>query len=256
MKTFSFTIDDNIRFLEEINKNECSRIFDNPYAAMLKRLHERFGIKVQLNLFYQNDSFDLSMMTDRYRAEWEENCDWLKLSFHSRLENVKPYEFSGYDEVFEDCRRVNEQIKRFAGEKSLADTTTVHYCLATKQGLDALYDNGIRGLLGLFGEEYDPTVSYCIEDAPAEMIKNGHVYNDGRISYAGIDVVMNCFSISQNLDRLKALVGRDYIKIMIHEQFFYPDYPYYQADFEQKLAETFSFLNKNGYDSVFFEDMI
>lgn len=256
MKNFCFTVDDNIRFLKEINENAYRSIFDHPYLAMLKHLHKRFGLKVQLNLFFETDGFDLSMMTDSYASEWEANSDWLKLSFHSRLENVRPYEFSGYDEVFAHCETVNREIKRFAGEKSLARTTTLHYCLATQDGLQALADNGIKGLLGLFGDEIVPMSSYGINETDSVKLRNGGIVNCSDIYYAGIDIVLNCFDQSDILDKLKLLSDRYSIKVMIHEQYFYPDYHAYQEDFEEKLSASFDFLVKNGYESVFFQDLI
>ena len=51
MKTFCFTIDDNIRFLKELTAQKPGSMFDHPYLAMLRRLHERFDLKIQLNLF-------------------------------------------------------------------------------------------------------------------------------------------------------------------------------------------------------------
>ena len=83
MKLFCFTIDDNIRFLKEIMVQSMSSIFDHPYMAMLRRLHEKFDLKIQLNMFYRMDGFDLSQMSDRYSEEWASAADWLKLSFHS-----------------------------------------------------------------------------------------------------------------------------------------------------------------------------
>ena len=97
MKTFCFTVDDNIRFLKEITENRYKSIFEHPYLAMYKRLHEKYGLKVQLNMFYCTSGFDLSLMSDSYYSEWEENSDWLKLYFHSEYENLRPYEFSGYN---------------------------------------------------------------------------------------------------------------------------------------------------------------
>ena len=48
-KTFCFTVDDNIRFLKEIAEKNYKSIFEHPYLAMYKRLHEDFDLKVQLN---------------------------------------------------------------------------------------------------------------------------------------------------------------------------------------------------------------
>ena len=256
MKHFCFTVDDNIRFLKEITEKNCRSIFEHPYLAMYKRLHEEFGLKVQLNLFYRMEGFELSQMTSAYSSEWEENSHWLKMSFHSDFENEKPYEFSGYDEVYQDCNQVNAEIIRFASPAALAKTTTIHYCLATKEGLQALVEQKVLGLLGLFGNQEKPRTSYGIEETEDAKIRKGETLKIGEISYSAIDIILNRFSKESILRQLEALVDRSTVKVMIHEQYYYPDYKNYQPDFEDKLRSTFSFLNAHGYQSSFFEDLI
>jgi hypothetical protein len=231
-------------------------MFDHPYLAMYRRLHEEFGLKVQLNLFYRMENFDLSQVSDAYYEEWKENSDWLKLSFHSDFENVRPYEFSGYDEVYEDCKRVHEQILRFASHEVLANTTTIHYCLLTEGGLMAMEDNRVFGLLGLFGSNQNPCTSYGIAESEAEKIRNGEILKIGKISFASIDIVLNCFSISEILEKLMHMKQRNCIRVMIHEQYFYGDYRYYQPEFEEKLRSVFSFFSEHGYQSSFYESLI
>ncbi len=249
-------MDDNIRFLKEITENGYQSIFEHPYLAMYRRLHQEFDLKIQLNLFYCMENFDLSMMSDAYYEEWKENSDWLKLSFHSQLENVNPYELSGYDEVLGDCKRVQEQIVRFASSKALASTTTVHCCQLTKDGLHAMEENGVRGLLGLFGTDEKPRTSYGMEQSKAEKIRNGEILKDGKISFASIDIVLNCFSIKEILVKLMHMRQRNGIRVMIHEQYFYQDYMHYQPEFEEKLRSAFSFFSEHGYRSSFFESLL
>ena len=256
MKTFCFTVDDNVRFLKEIEQEELLSIFSHPYLAMYKRLHETFGLKVQLNLFYRMEGFELSQASSRYVSEFEENSDWLKLSFHSDLENVRPYEFSGYDEVFADCKKVNGEILRFAGASSLAKTTTVHYCRTTDEGLKALKDNGYVGLLGLFGDSEHPRTSYGLEEGIASQIRDGAIVKKDGVDFAAIDVILNRFSKEEIISQLDGLKERACLKVMIHEQYFYPDYKSYQPDFEKKLHATFSFLAELGYESKFFEELL
>lgn len=256
MKKFCFTVDDNIRCFKWLTFGSYDGIFGHPYLGVYKRLHEQFGLKVQLNLFYKDEEFNLSDMTARYKSEWRENSDWLKLSFHSREENVKPYEFSKYDEVFFDCANVQREIIRFASPSALAITTTIHYCLATSDGIKALKDNGVAGLLGLYGDEICPRASYRNTEKECEEIRRGGVVFNGGIGYAGIDIVLNNYSAEEILLRLNALKDREFIKVMIHEQYFYSDYRFYQRDFEEKLCATFDFLSINGFESVFFEECI
>lgn len=255
-KRFCFTIDDNIRFLRELTESNAQSIFSHPYAGMLKDLHERYGVKVQLNLFYKENGFTLAQMTERFFSEWQENADWLKLSFHSLEETVEPYKNADYQTVYDDCLAVQKEIKRFAGERVLAKTTTVHYCTTTRAGVRALKDNGVQGLLGLYGTQENPRVSYGCSKKDGEILRNGEIARYDGVSFMAIHTVLNCFSVSEILSRLQEVKMRDKISVMIHEQYFYPDYHLYQENFKEKLEKTFAFLNESGFQSVFFEEMI
>lgn len=256
-KRFCFTVDDNVRFLKELTRTDTNSLFDHPYLQVFQRLHEGLGIKVQFNLFYEDKDFDLSIMTDKYRDEWQKNADWIKLSFHSKLENVKPYEFSGFDEVNADCSAVHREILRFAGKDSLATSTTIHFCLATPEGLAAMRANGVTALLGLFGTPQDPRTSYTVSLADAERVRQGAAITLDGITYRGIDLVLNLFEPSEIAQRLTELIreGREQINVMIHEQYFYPDYKAYQPNFEEKLSTALSILTENGYQSRLLEEL-
>lgn len=256
MKKFCFTIDDNIRFIKELSESGAESLFDHPYPAMLRRLHERFGIKIQLNLFYRMEGFDLSKASDRFQDEWQANADWLKLSFHSELENVRPYENSGYDEVYNDCRAVHDEILRFAGKDSLAKTTTVHYCQTTPEGNRALAENGVKGLLGLFGTKEKPGTSYSLDTPTGDAIREGEIVIIDGMAYAAIEVIINSVRLENLLPTLAQFVSRETLRVMIHEQYFYSDYKAYQPDFEEKLVTVFDFLLKNGFENCFFEEML
>jgi len=252
MQTFTLTVDDNIRFLRDLTEHTYKDIFDNPYLAVYKRLHDRFGLKVQLNLFYRMENFDLSMMTARYASQWRENAHWLKMSFHSDVENEWPYIMSGYDEVYSDCANVHEQIVRFAGRETLARTTTLHYCAATLEGVRALKDHGVEGLLGLFGEKTD----YSLPKTDSARVRSGEIIKKNTMVFAPIDLVLNTCTRPEITSRLNSLLGRKHIGIMIHEQYFYSDYIAYQPDFEAKLADAAALLCERGYQSKFFEELI
>ena len=256
MKTFCFTIDDNIRFLEQLTSGDYASMFEHPYLSLMRRLHDKYDLRVQLNLFYQNDTFDLSYMTDKYIEEWRENSHWLKMSFHSRRENVNPYENSGYEEVYGDCLQVHSEIQRFAGADTLADTTTIHYCLATDEGIRALEDNGVRGLLGLYLVKGNMRSSYQNTPTQCDSIRRGEIVRQGGISYAGIDIVLNMYTTDEILSMLPSFEDREHISVMIHEQYFYPDYKAYQPDFADKLDATFEYLTTRGYESKFFEEVL
>ena len=252
MHAYCFTIDDNVRFLKEITETAPRSLFDHPYTAMLRRLHERFGIKIQLNLFYEMPGFTLADMTAAYRREWLENAAWLKLSFHSKEETDRPYITSPYGEVYQDCAAVHREILRFAGDASLAATTTVHCCYTTREGAKALGDLGMRGLLGLFGTR----ISYSLSEEQAAILCEGKTLSHEGVTYGKLDLVVNNFKREDVLPALEALLRQSELHVMIHEQYFYPDYRRYQPDFEEKLAAVFARLTAAGFENRFFEEMI
>lgn len=45
MKQYCFTVDDNIRCLQALSQGSYVSIFEHPYFAMYKRLHEGVWIK-------------------------------------------------------------------------------------------------------------------------------------------------------------------------------------------------------------------
>ena len=256
MKTFCFTVDDNIWCLSDLTAKQPDSLFDNAYLAVYKRLHEKFGVKVQLNLFYETDGFNLSQMTDKYKSEWDANADWLKLSFHSRANDTRTYGEDGYQTLFCDCSAVNQEIIRFAGERSLAKTTTVHFCKCSKDGLRALADCGYRGLLGLYGTDEEPRFSYGLPENLCKTLRRGAGETVDGIRHFGIDIVLNMFSTQEILEKLKGLFDRTQVRVMIHEQYFYPRYRLYQPDFEEKLSSTIQTLESAGFVSCFAEEIL
>lgn len=255
--TYCFTVDDNIRAFKAVAEEGYQSIFDHPYFAMYKRLHEAFSLKVQLNMFYEYSGFSLADMPDRYKDEFSEVSDWLKLSFHSKDETRRPYENAGYDEVARDCTAVQSEILRFAGEESLAKTTTIHFCLLTEEGLSAMRDCGVSGLLGLYGRIGAERASYGIRDREkGDRLRCGEILKADGLYHAGIDIVLNNFDAEGILSQLPALKERECVRVMIHEQFFYESYEQYQPDFEEKLFKTFEALSAQGRESKFFEELI
>ena len=52
MKKAYFFIDDTIWVLRDITRERPASLFDNPFLKMLKANHDKYGMKVQLNIFY------------------------------------------------------------------------------------------------------------------------------------------------------------------------------------------------------------
>lgn len=146
--SYRFSLDDNIFLFADLSEQTYASLFDQPYLKFLRELHSEYGAKIQLNCYFETEGFCLRDMSGKYREEWEENADWLRLSFHARKDDPpNPYAEADYQELYQDCNMVQEEIRRFAGEKTLDLYTTLHYCQAAPEGVRALRDCGIKGLV-------------------------------------------------------------------------------------------------------------
>jgi len=145
-----FFVDDVIWVFRDIARQKPKSIFEHHFLASLKKAHDLYGLKVQLNAFYRTDfyygvdEFTLKDMPDIYKQEWEEASDWLKISVHS-LQEFPDYPFVNAD--YNDVKTVFELIKieviRFAGEKSFGYAVNPHWLPVSKEGCEAFRDCGV-----------------------------------------------------------------------------------------------------------------
>ncbi len=183
MKKAFFFIDDVIWLFRDLTRKRPASLFDNPFLSMLREAHEKYGLRVQLNVFwrtdffYTSDEFCLSEMTDKYKSEWEESSDWLKLAFHAKQEfPCYPYVNADYKDVKSDCEKCRAEIIRFAGEKTLANSLVVHFLPMSREGCQALFDCGVKIMDASIGErlpkEADPSDYGCDELTKFRVIHN------------------------------------------------------------------------------------
>ncbi|MBE7047962.1 MAG: hypothetical protein E7393_01120 [Ruminococcaceae bacterium] len=152
-KTCFLFVDDVIWCLRDLAQQRPASVFDIDYFKMLKKCHDEWGATVQLNLFYRtdffygSDEFSLSEVPDAYKAEFEANAHWLKFAFHAKQEFPDyPYVNGTYEFVKKDYMQIVDEIKRFAGEKSLAKYIIPHWLPISKEGCRAFYDCGVEFL--------------------------------------------------------------------------------------------------------------
>ena len=160
-KNASFFIDDAIWFLRDLARRRPKSLFGNSFLGPLKEAHDRFGLKLQINLFYRTDffygmdEFTLAEVPDAYKAEWQANKDWLKLGFHS-LQEFPDYPWVNID--YADVKKlfgmIKGEIDRFAGEGVFTTALVPHWCPMSKEGCRALKDCGIKLMECSVGPRY------------------------------------------------------------------------------------------------------
>src|ERR1035437_4630688 len=110
-----------------------------------------YGTKVQFNIYYETDGFNLTQMPDKYKPEWRRNRDWMGLTLHARADKPdQPSIHATAEKIRGDYRLVTREIERFAGRELQSDITTVHWGETTREGARALHAEGIRAMPGYF----------------------------------------------------------------------------------------------------------
>ncbi|MDD5603402.1 MAG: hypothetical protein PHG48_04865 [Eubacteriales bacterium] len=264
---YRFSVDDNIWFLKDIsqNKDRYKSVFDNPYLALYKELHDLYGTKVHFNIYYMTEGFTLKEMTGKFRDEWEENSDWIAMTFHACSD--KPdmiYKNISYEEMKEHYEIVTEQIRNFAGESLLSPFTTIHWGEVTKEGCLALRDAGIKGLAGYFCFDGSgrPVVSYYLDKEQIAHLNSRDIWKDNGAGLIFIknDIVINMHSLNEIkplLDKVKKDPHRSgFIEMMIHEQYYYRDYCNYQPDYREKVAAAVEWAAGNGYKPALLKEVL
>ncbi len=267
---YRISSDDNILFLQDITDNteKYKSIFENPYLALYKEAHDLYGAKAHINLFYEfvpeeaafSDNsrryFNLSMMTDKFKAEFQANSDWLKLAFHAKSEFPdKPYLHASGDTIRDDAVLIMKEIVRFAGKECISDSTTVHWGEANRDCVRALRNLGFTSLTGYFERNPDgsPLVAYYTDGELTDRIGSRDFFYDESedMMFGRIDLVLNLNSYEWVMSTLKEVTldphRSPFVEIMIHEQYFYPDYSGYLPDFSHRLLDSCRLLHSLGY---------
>lgn len=265
---YRLSLDDNVWCLQDIAKNQnvYKSIFDNPYFGMYRDFHTRYGTKVNANIYLgcpEFGGFQLSDMPDKFKKEWEQNADWLHLSFHAKANLPDaPYIDTDYDRIHGDFQDVMREIYRFAGEAVTSVETTVHWGECTREGVRALRDEGIRVLAGYlsFNRHGKPSVSYYLTPDEIRHTDRYGIWYDKRedVIFSKIDVVLNTHTPERIVEILEEQYAshpeKGFWEFLIHEQYFYPHYVNYLPDYRQRIDVALKWAEGKGLRPAFLSE--
>jgi hypothetical protein len=260
---YRFSIDDNSFFLRDIAQKKYASLFDCFYLKGLRDLHEKYGARFVLNIYYTTgDDFKLPQFSDRYKNDWEDNADWLKLAFHAYAnEPARPYQYASPAQLVADLDKVAEQIIRFAGEKTYSPPTVIHWGMVQPTALKPLYDRGVRVLSGYFRKMngiWD--VNYLVDDARSEYLSRHDALMDfsSGIVFSKVDIVCNSTPVERVVPTLEPLAEdpnqAEVMDLFTHEQYFWPFYSNYLPDHFKRLDVAIRWVAEHGYKPVFYHE--
>ncbi len=260
---YRFSIDDNSFFLRDIAKKGYPSLFDCFYLDLLRKLHAEFGTRFVLNIYYTTeDGFELPQFPDRYKKEWQDNADWLTLSFHAHANKPdRPYQHAAPQTLIADLDKVAEQIHRFAGEEAWSPPTVIHWAMVQPAALKPLFERGVRALSGMFrchNGVWD--INYLVDADRSEYLSRHDALMDfdSGIVFSMIDIVCNSTPVERVVPTLQPLAEdpntAEIMDLFTHEQYFWPFYSNYIPDHGKRIEAAIRWVTERGYKPVFFHE--
>lgn len=265
-RRFRCYIDDHSFFFRDICAKNYKSIFDCFYLARLRELHRNFGAKINLNCFNTTPDrdFRLSMFPDKYKSEFEDNADWLRLAFHSENEFPDiPYLDATPEKLAAEFDLVAGELKRIAGSAYTAGLQ-IHWADVPPDCYRVLADRGVK-MLPTRGRrpdakekkicDYhlpDDVLEYLCDNQGWMHFESGLIFYSG--STGGCDWTPVGKIAANILRRIEVPSNSHLINIGGHEQYWWPFYKNFVPDIYERYATAFRFVLDRGYKPIWIED--
>ena len=268
---YRFMIDDNSFFLRDIAQKNYASLFDCFYLKGLRDLNKKYGTKFCLNIYYaaadnrdlpSETSFRLPQFPDRYKGEWRDNAHWLKLAFHAYANKPdSPYADVPAEKLLADLDLVAAEIHRFAGEEAYSPPIGIHWGMAPRSAFKPLYARGVRTLAGLFAKRDGKwVINYSWDAEHSQRIADCDVWKDfeSGIVFCVDNITCNLVPVDRTAAVLEASIKdptkAEIIKIITHEQYFWPFFAKYLPDHFQRIETAIRWVTERGYKPIFFHE--
>lgn len=145
-KSTHISVDDVTIALQRLSSHRYSSVFDEPFLKYISLLHRLFGLKITLYVYAKHGDWSLVEMPDTYSVELANASDWLKFGFHAVSEEQKrDVVLPNFEEQY---RFATQQIRRFAGDASIAHILRLHNWFYAKEYMAILKQYGVQTVLG------------------------------------------------------------------------------------------------------------
>lgn len=210
-----FSIDDVIGSLLWLDRTSAQSIFDSYTFAFAQWLYKEYQIPTTCNCLYSDGTKNLSMVSEKYRNEFEECSDWLKFSFHG-WNYEKNYAEVGYDEAFTDLTIVESEILRICGRRSLSRNIRTHFFSGSEAAMLAWKHAGIKVFFTADDNRKGKGINYNLNDEELLNLQTTHFLLKEGMLFVKTDI---------RLERYREEISRNIIPsssttvIFTHERF-------------------------------------
>lgn len=253
------SVDDCISCFHDLVTDNPASIYDNPFFAQMRSLHDTYGVKITICCFLNYtgagyDSFRLSDMPNTWAAEFVAAKSWLRFAFHGssattfNANDITPF----YDEFV-------SAIYGMTGDYDCIDTViclqSFTGSLANVQRLMEAQHGAAQAFRG--GWEEGGLVSYYLDRGASDfLIRHGvEVDNANNVLFFRTYPYLDDHDLADiQAEYNKYPVSRKYVEIGIHLS------PRNSSVAPGAYADTQEvcdwFINTKGYDSNFLCDLL
>lgn len=200
------SLDDQLKCLKDLtdNKDKYSSLFESPYFAPIKTLHDEYGCKFTLMLFNTDKTlnFSLSDVTDKFRNEFGENSQWLKFAYHGPDTTTYPAKTMSVDDFVSSIEEVYEQINRFASSSCIDKVPRISFFNCTKEQVKVAKEKNL--IAGLLTADDNRAANVGLTSDELKIMQNCDTYTDyeNNISYFRTEERLDSASTELVISRL------------------------------------------------------
>ena len=213
-------------------------LFDEPFFARLKQLHDAYGARFSL---YTYNSV-LSTVPDIYANEFFDNSDWLKIGFHSSSGGLSLADAT-YAQGYAYWNDFVANVERICGTSDCVDRVPrLEYFSGSLQALLGMRDAD-SGALGFLAAD-DNRCSYYFDDAVMTYLYDNDCIKDeaNKLFFLSTDLRADWFySFSTNNIYKKPLKGN-----IADELEYRQSSPAFKSAFESLIVFSHEWLVYNG----------
>lgn len=211
-----FSIDDTIAVFENLTKGNYSSCFEEPTLSFLKKLNEKYGLKVSMYCFFESESgFCLSDATSKFKDEFRENHNWLRFGFHA-LNKKSKYTDYNEDGFISESEKVYDNLNRIVSPEAVIYDVRLGFAKGNLECVKA-FKNRYPSFENLYGADDDRIEYYLTPEENDILLDKGSFYE----SKAGINIRLSELRLEKQEDLanyLKNMPPREYYAFFTHEQ--------------------------------------
>lgn len=212
-KIINFSIDDCIEIFRDITINNYNSLFESDYFSFFKELHDKYDAKISLYSFVEYKGFNIKNTTDKFKKEFIDNCNWLKIGFHGFNENSR---YNDKENIKKDYKLFIKYVKRFAGNLNIIDNfIRLHYFSGNLENILKIKKFGIKGLF----TADDDRDNYYLKKNENIFLNKHNIYKDIKNEIFFIKTNLRIEKIENINETLKTIDINNNIIMFTHEQY-------------------------------------